>query len=49
MIKEPRGRKPIAPEARMAAFHFRMTQAQREKLARLGGAKWIRAQVDKAK
>lgn len=28
---------------------LRMTKAQREKLERLGGAKWVRDRIDKAK
>lgn len=49
MDKQPakRGPKPLHGE-NMAAFHFRMTQAQRDKLAALGGAKWVREQIDKA-
>lgn len=43
-----RGPKPLHGE-NMQAFHFRMTKAQREKLDRLGGAKWIRAQLEKAR
>ena len=42
-----RGPKPLHGE-NMQAFHFRMTKAQREKLAALGGAKWIREKIDKA-
>lgn len=50
MKDEPakRGPKPLHGE-NMQAFHFRMTPAQREKLARLGGGKWIRTQIDKTK
>lgn len=43
-----RGPKPLHGE-NMQAFHFRMTAAQREKLAALGGAAWIRKQIDKAR
>lgn len=43
-----RGPKPLHGE-NMQAFHFRMTQAQREKLERLGGSAWLRAQIIKAK
>lgn len=42
-----RGPKPLHGE-NMAAFHFRMTHAQRDKLATLGGAAWIRQQIEKA-
>ena len=50
IAKEPakRGPKPLHGE-NMQAFHFRMTKAQREKLDRLGGAAWVREQIDKAK
>lgn len=50
MAKEAakRGPKPLHGE-NMQAFHFRMTNAQREKLDKLGGGAWIRKQIDKAK
>ena len=30
-------------------YNIRLTPAQREKVERLGGAAWIRAQIDKAR
>ena len=42
------GRKPLA-ETVMIPVALRMTQEQREKLARLGGANWVRQRIDKAK
>jgi hypothetical protein len=42
------GRKPT-PEGPRRATSIRLTEQQHEKLARLGGADWVRAQIDKAK
>ena len=42
------GRKPIKHREEMVTLSLRVTVAQREKLARLGGAKWVRARIDKA-
>lgn len=47
--KAPRGR-PIVPEAdRLHIYNIRLTRAQIEKLAGLGGVAWIRDKIDKAK
>lgn len=42
------GRKPT-PEGKRKAASIRLSPAQHEKLARLGGSDWVRAQIDKAK
>lgn len=42
------GRKPTEQGERRATS-IRLTREQHEKLARLGGADWVRAQIDKAK
>ena len=48
--RRPPGRPPAAPAARRAArFELRLTEAQREKLERLGGAEWLRRRIDAAK
>lgn len=41
------GRKPIYSDA-LKSRNMPMTEAQREKLSRLGGAAWVRAQIDAA-
>jgi len=43
------GRKPVKQGEETVTVSLRMTRAQREKLARLGGAEWVRDRVDKAK
>jgi len=43
------GRKPIAEGQLSIGVTIRMTEAQREKLKRLGGAEWVRDRIDKAK
>ena len=48
--KRSPGRPPAAPEDRRAArFELRLTEAQRDKLERLGGAEWLRRRIDAAK
>lgn len=42
------GRKPT-PEGPRRSTSIRLTEQQHQKLARLGGADWVRAQIDKAK
>ncbi len=43
--------RPTLPESERAsvAYNVRLTPAQREKVERLGGAAWIRAQIERAK
>ena len=42
------GRKPIKQGEETVTVSLRMTAAQRDKLARLGGAEWVRLRIDKA-
>lgn len=43
------GRKPVKQGVETVTLSLRVTEAQREKLARLGGAEWVRQRIDKAK
>lgn len=43
------GRKPIKDGQDTITVSLRMTEAQRDKLALLGGAEWVRQRIDKAK
>lgn len=43
------GRKPVKQGEETVTVSLRMTPAQREKLARLGGAEWVRSRIDKAR
>lgn len=43
------GRKPIKAGEDTVTVSLRMTVAQREKLARIGGAEWVRCKIDSAK
>ena len=43
------GRKPLAEGVETVVVTLRMTPDQREKLERLGGPKWIRDRIDKAR
>lgn len=43
------GRKPLEEGVETVPVTVRMTLRQKDKLARLGGAKWIRARIDRAK
>ena len=48
--KRPPGRPPSDENARRSArVELRLTQAQREKLERLGGADWVRTRIDRAR
>ena len=43
------GRPPLPPDQRArVAYNVRLTPPQREKVERLGGAAWIRQQIDAA-
>ena len=45
-----KGRPPLLPNDRARIpYNIRLTPAQREKVERLGGAAWIRAQIERAK
>ncbi len=42
--------RPVVPDAdRLRIYNIRLTQAQIEKLAQLGGAPWIRSKINKAR
>lgn len=46
---EHRGRKPIKEGEETVTLSVRVTVTQRIKLTALGGAAWLRRQIDKAK
>ena len=43
------GRKPIKEDQDTVTVSLRLTVGQRDKLARLGGAEWVRQKIDRAK
>lgn len=43
------GRKPVKYGEETVTISLRVTASQREKLERLGGAKWVRERIDRAK
>jgi len=43
------GRKPLQEGAVTVVVSTKMTEAQRDKLLRLGGSAWIRERIDKAR
>ena len=43
------GRPPVKAGEETVTVSLRVTPAQREKLDRLGGAKWVRDRIDRAK
>ena len=43
------GRKPIKEGQATVCMTIRLTAGQREKLAKLGGAKWVRDRIDAAR
>ena len=43
------GRKPIKNGQETVTVSLRMTESQRDKVALLGGAEWVRQRIDKAK
>lgn len=43
------GRKPVRQGEKTVTLSLRVTVAQREKVARLGGAEWVRGKIDRAK
>ena len=47
--KRPQGRPPVKQGEETVTVSLRMTPAQREKMDRLGGAKWVRDRIDRAK
>ena len=42
------GRKPVKQGEETVTISLRVTMAQREKLARIGGAEWVRGKIDRA-
>jgi len=42
------GRKPLGAGEKSVNLVFRVTEAQKAKVARLGGAKWLRGVIDNA-
>lgn len=43
------GRKPLSKEEPTVVVTVKMTDTQREKLSRLGGAAWVRRKIDLAR
>ncbi|WP_342620830.1 hypothetical protein [Rhodoferax sp. GW822-FHT02A01] len=43
------GRKPLAEGEPLIPVTIKMLQKQKDKLARLGGAPWVRKKIDQAK
>lgn len=43
------GRKPLDPTSDTVGVTVKMTTKQRDKLTRLGGPKWIRDRIDRAR
>lgn len=43
------GRKPVKLGEETVTVSLRMAASQRDKLARLGGAGWVRQRIDKAR
>lgn len=43
------GRKPLLDGEAMQPVSIKMSEQQREKLQRLGGAPWVRTRIDKAR
>jgi len=47
--REGSGRKPLSEGEATVPVVTRMTEAQRDKLKRLGGAQWVRKKIDQAR
>lgn len=47
--KRKPGQQPVKVGEATVAVPIRMTEGQRDKLKRLGGPKWVRARIDRAK
>ncbi len=47
--KRKPGRPFLPPGEKMVVVPIRLTEAQKAKLAALGGAAWLRAKIDKAR
>lgn len=48
-IREGGGRPPLKPGEKSVPLMIRLTESQKEKLQKLGGAPWVRDRIDKAK
>jgi len=47
--KRPPGRPEVPPEDRLQVVSIRLTEAQKQKLERLGGSAWVRERINRAK
>lgn len=47
--KRPAGRKSLQGAGQSPVMQVRVTQAQKDKVVRLGGSAWVRSVIDKAK
>lgn len=48
-VKRPPGRPEVPQDERLRVGSIRLTEAQWAKLARLGGAEWLRRKINAAK
>jgi hypothetical protein len=48
-VKRPPGRPEVAEKDRLLVGAIRLTQAQWDKLAKLGGAEWLRQKINAAR
>jgi hypothetical protein len=49
MNPSPPGRKPVPVAEKLQVMPIRLNAEQKAKLGRLGGAAWVRQQIDRAK
>lgn len=48
-VRSGQGRKPLIGDRPLVGVTLKMSEDQRAKLQRLGGAKWVREKIDVAK
>ncbi|MDP9892581.1 hypothetical protein J2W32_000975 [Variovorax boronicumulans] len=48
-VRPGQGRKPLVGDKPLIGVTLKMSEEQRAKLQRLGGAQWVRDRIDKAK
>jgi hypothetical protein len=48
IIKSTAGRKPITPGEKSVTINCRLSLSQKTKFFLIGGAKWLRGQIDSA-
>ena len=48
MTEPKKAGRPKVSDGKTVKFHFNLSEAQRIKVRRLGGAKWVRQQIDAA-